>query len=131
MVGEGGREVERQGHSLREPRSGDRDRRVPPGVGCSLGRSVNWGHVVQHGEGSPHQPAGTHGRHLCGEDICRGSVERSHQAEDGQLHCSCVCQSHGRDKVPRSSVSCQASLDMVSGEGSDTLSRVPPWGPEH
>ena len=31
----------------------------------------------------------------------------------------------------RSNVSCQASLDMVSGEGSDTLSRVPPWGPEH
>ena len=104
----------------------NRDRCIPPRVGCGDGRSVHEWPVVCRRESSPHQCTRAESRGLCSQDLCIIREGHACPATNGQQDCGILYQQDGRNQIFRSGSTSLPTVAMVSPEGDNNFSRVSP-----
>lgn len=130
MVDQRSDKMERQTGITDNPSHGDRDRRIPLGMGSILRRAVNWGYVDYRREKITHQSSRAAGRNICREGLSSQGQGGSCQAENGQSVSGCVYQPHGRYKIPGVIAFYEGVMVVVPPEGNNLDCRVFAWKPE-
>ena len=124
-------EVERQTTSSPPPGPNNRDRCLPPGLGCGNRRSEHGEFVVRGGAPEPYQSPGTAEGSFGSADIHQGQECVTCTSTNGQQDGCVLHQSPERDQVTRDVAHCLPTVGMVSQQWTDLLGRVPPREGEH
>ncbi len=123
-------ELEWQSNPGASSTDGNRFRRFPIGLGCSLRQCEHRRALVRTGAAQAYQLLGADGRRLCHKDICEGEKGCTHTSPDGQHNRDSLCQPHGGDTFPNPVGHSRRSVAVVSTTGDHPVSRTPPGSSE-